>query len=80
MRNFAHNLQDISEHSQKSFGQLLVDFKGQRDIDTKAADSFQALISITNAVQIECEGYAMLGEYESSKECLVQFRNFGNRQ
>ena len=76
MKNFAHNLQDISEHSQKSFGQLLVDFKGQRDIDTKAADSFQALISITNAVQIECEGYAMLGEYESSKECLVQFRDF----
>jgi hypothetical protein len=27
-------------------------------------------------VQTECEGYSMLGEYESSKECLIQFKNF----
>ena len=29
---------------------------------------------ITNAVQIECEGYAMLGEYEPCRECLSEFK------
>ncbi|WP_317856062.1 zinc ribbon domain-containing protein [Chakrabartyella piscis] len=76
MKNFTQNIQYIEEHSQKSFGKLIIDFKGQRDIDVKAVDSFQALISITNAVQNECEGYAMLDEYEAAKECLIQFRDF----
>ena len=76
MRNFARNLQYVEEHSDKSFAQMLIDFKGQHDIDAKSADAFQALISITNAVQIECEGYAMLGEYEAAKECLMQFQSF----
>lgn len=76
MKNFAQNKQYVEEHSQKSFGKLLIDFKGQRDIDIKAADAFHSLISITNTVQNECEGYAMLNEYEAGKECLVQFRDF----
>ena len=31
---------------------------------------------ITNAVQTECEGYAMLGEYEPCRECLSEFKTF----
>jgi len=76
MRNFAQNLQYINEHSQKSLVQMALHFNKEKDVDKKSDYKFQALISITNTVQIECEGYAMLGEYESSKECLIQFKNF----
>lgn len=76
MRNITHNYRYIAEHSDKSVASMVVDFKRQRDIDQKAADVFRALISITNSVQVECEGFAMLGEYESAKECLYQFRDF----
>ena len=34
------------------------------------------MVSITNSVQIECQGYALLGEYEASKASLLQFRDF----
>lgn len=76
MRNFAENLAFISENSQKNDVQLLIEGKKGRDIPQKAADAFQALVSITNSVQIECQGYALLGEYEASKESLLQFRQF----
>jgi hypothetical protein len=33
-------------------------------------------VYITNAVQIECEGYAMLGEYGPCRECLSEFKTF----
>ena len=42
----------------------------------KVSDSFQDLVAIINSVQAECEGYAILGEFESSKESLLQFKNF----
>lgn len=76
MKNFAQNLQFIKEHSQKSVLQMALDFNKEKDVDKKSSDAFQALVSITNAIQIECQGYAMLGEYESSKECLIQFKEF----
>lgn len=76
MRNFAENLNFIAENSQKNDVQLLMEGKKGRDIPQKAADAFQALVSITNSVQIECQGYALLGEYEASKESLLQFRQF----
>ncbi len=76
MRNFTNNLRYIADHSQKNTVEMLLDIKGQRDIDPKAADAFQALVSITDAVQIESEGFAILGEYEAAKECLYQFRDF----
>ena len=76
MRNFAENLNFIAEHSQKSDIQLLMEGKKGRDIPQKVADAFQALVSITNSVQIECQGYALLGEYEASKESLLQFKRF----
>lgn len=76
MRNFSENLAFIADNSQKNDVQLLMERKKGRDIPQKAADAFQALVSITNAVQIECQGYALLGEYEASKESLLQFRQF----
>ncbi len=76
MRNFSENLQFIADNSDKNDVQLLFEGKKGKDIPQKVSDSFQALVAITNTVQAECEGYAMLGEYESSKESLVQFKNF----
>ena len=54
----------------------VVEYGKERDVPTKAVDAFQDLISITNCVQIECEGYAMLGEYEACRESLLEFRSF----
>ncbi|MBQ8213200.1 MAG: zinc ribbon domain-containing protein [Clostridia bacterium] len=76
MRNFSENLNFIVENSQKNDVQLLFEGKKGKDIPQKVSDAFQALISITNSVQIECEGYALLGEYEASKQSLMQFRAF----
>ena len=76
MRNFTENLRFIAENSEKNDVKLLLEGKKGRDIPQKAADAFQALVSITNSVQIECQGYALLGEYEASKASLLQFRDF----
>lgn len=76
MRNFSENLQFIAENSDKSELKLLTEGKKGKDIPRKAEDAFQALVAIINSVQAECEGYAMLGEYESSKESLLQFKSF----
>ncbi len=73
MRNFSQNLLYIQEHSNQSMLKL----KGRKnESPTKAADALQALVAITNAVQTECEGYAILGEYEPCKECLEEFKSF----
>ena len=66
----------IVEHSQKSDLQLIMSPKSERDVSPKAIDAFQSLVYITNAVQTECEGYAMLGEYEPCRECLTEFKSF----
>ena len=76
MRNFSQNMYHITEHSQKSDFQMMLDFRGEKDVSRKAIDAFQALVYITNSVQTECEGYAMLGEYEPCKECLEEFKSF----
>ncbi len=76
MRNFAENLQYITDNSQKGELQLLVEGKKGRDIPQKATEAFQTLVAITNSVRAECQGYAMLGEYDSSKESLLQFKKF----
>lgn len=76
MRNFSENLQFISDNSEKNDVQLFIEGKKGRDIPQKVSDSFQDLVAITNSVQAECEGYAILGEFESSKESLLQFKHF----
>lgn len=76
MRNFTQNMYHIVEHSHKSDLQLILSPKSEKDISPKAIDAFQSLVYITNAVQTECEGYAMLGEYEPCRECLLEFKSF----
>lgn len=76
MRNFSENLRFVQENSHKTDMQLFKEGKKGRDIPNRVSDAFQALVSITNMVQIECEGYSLLGEYESSKESLLQFKQF----
>ena len=76
MRNFTQNMHHIVEHSQKSDLQLIMSPKSERDVSPKAIDAFQSLVYITNAVQTECEGFAMLGEYEPCRECLTEFKLF----
>lgn len=73
MRNFSQNLLYIREHSNESdFRQMLK----RSDTAAKATDALQALVAITSAVQTECEGYAILGEYEPCKICLEEFKDF----
>lgn len=69
MRNFSQNLLYVQEHYQKKSLK-------KTDSATKSVDALQALVAITNAVQIECEGYAILGEYEPCKVCLEEFKGF----
>lgn len=76
MRNFTQNMYHIVEHSHKSDLQLILSPKSEKDISPKAIDAFQSLVYITNAVQTECEGYALLGEYEPCRECLLEFKSF----
>lgn len=76
MRNFTENLKYIEENTDKSDIELFFGGKKGKEIPQKVTDAFQALVSITNMVQIECEGYALLGEYEASKESLLQFKDF----
>ncbi len=76
MKNFTHNLEYIKENSQESFWDRTLKSNKVKELDKKSIEAFQALISITNVIQIECEGYVMLGEYEPSKESLIQFKDF----
>ena len=76
MRNFTDNRVYIEARGTKSVLGKVVEYGKERDVPTKAVDAFQDLISITNCVQIECEGYAMLGEYEACRESLLEFRSF----
>ena len=68
MRSFSQNLFLVIKHSG--------DVRKKKDPSKNATDALQAIIAITNSVQIECEGYAVLGEYESCRECLVEFNKF----
>lgn len=76
MRSFTQNLHFIKEHSNQSDIMQILDFKGQKNVLPKAQDAMQELVFITNVVQIECEGYASLGEYDACKVCLDEFRSF----
>ena len=76
MRNFADNKRVIEESNKKSTLDKFFSMSGEKDIPIKAADAFQDIVSITNCVQVECEGFAMLGEYAACKESLIEFRAF----
>lgn len=76
MRNFTDNRVFLEDRTSKSTIKMALDYKGEKDAPIRASDAFQDIISITNSVQVECQGYAMLGEYDSCKECLIEFRDF----
>lgn len=77
MRNFENAKFYIENRAKEGiYERLKSSDKKNKDIESKAEDAFQDIVSITNCVQIECEGYAMLGEYEAGKECLLQFKSF----
>jgi len=76
MRNFSQCRKQIERESGKGQLQLMVEAGRGGNPESAASDAFQDLISITNAVQVECQGYAALGEYEASKQSLMQFKRF----
>lgn len=76
MRSFTQGLSTLQKQSKKSEFQMMLDFKGSKMSQGKSLEAMQSLISITNVVQIECEGYAILGELDAAKVCLVQFKDF----
>ncbi len=76
MRNFVRNNEAIKSISNKSSWGMALEHKKVKNLPQQAQDAFQDLISITSAVQVECEGYAMIGEYDACKEALLQFRRF----
>lgn len=77
MRNFSQNLTYLKQHSNDSSVTIFKKNKRSNAQDSsKAIDAMQALVALTNSVQTECEGYAILGEYESCKVCLEEFKGF----
>ncbi len=76
MRNFQTNYSCL-KNAQK---QNALDFiKGMVGSDKTLAASNDAksdLISIMNSMRVECMGYGALGEYESERKCLSQFKAF----
>lgn len=76
MRSFTHNLSYIIGRSNQSNFKQAFDYIGSKNAPVKTQDAMQELVYITNAVQIECEGYASLGEYDACKTCLDEFSVF----
>ena len=76
MRSFSQNLLYIKDYSNKSNFEQIVDPKGHKNVPVKTQDAMQELALITNVVQIECEGYSLLGEYDACKTCLDEFSGF----
>ena len=77
MCNFSDNLAFLEERSKKSTTGMVFDFKGEKkDPKRCAEESFQDLVAITNAVQVECEGYSILREQYACQQCLCDFRDF----
>ena len=76
MRNFSQCRKRIEQNSGKGQIQLVMEIGKSGNLESNASDAFQDLVSITNAVQVECQGYAALGEYEATKQCLMQFKGF----
>ena len=67
IKGFEKNLKAVEEQNKKIKA---------KELNNKAKEAMEAILYIANSVQIECEGYAILGEYDASKESLKQFREF----
>ena len=75
MRNFAENVKYLKAHSNERIDKKLISAVTQQN-QSRAADAFNDLAQITNAVRVEGAGYAMLNQNEASMVCLEQFREF----
>ena len=73
IRNYELNYQYLVKEKNKSFWQHL-NIKDETQV--KAKDAMKDIVAITNVVKIECAGYSALGEYDSEKKCLLQFKDF----
>ena len=69
MRNYENNYKALREKAERNSIDMMLHSVRTKDTETKAKDSFHDLVKITNSVQVECEGYAMMGEYEAAKRC-----------
>ncbi len=78
MRNYVRNYERFIVVKDVSSVGMINPFSKNipKDPSQLAGDAIQDIISITNVVQVECEGYAMLGEYDACNETLMQFRKF----
>ena len=77
MRNFTENLRYLQEHSNKgSFDPDAWKDAMSKKSSVCAVEAFQDLSSLTDAVRIEGEGYAILGQNDASQESLNEFREF----
>ena len=75
MRNFVENVKYLKAHSNERLDKKLVSAVTQQN-QVRAADAFNDLAQITNAVRVEGTGYAMLNQNDASRVCLEQFRDF----
>lgn len=75
MRNFAENVKYLKAHSNERLDKKLISAVTQQN-QVRAADAFNDLMQITNAVRVEGTGYAMLNQNDASRVCLDQFREF----
>ncbi len=75
MRNFSENVKALRSYENDRIDRKTLDAITKRN-RSRAADAFNDLVQITNAVRVEGTGYAMLGHNEASKVCLDQFREF----
>lgn len=80
MRQFRNDYMSVIENSNKNkniFEKLgSVVFNDNKDTSQNADNAINTLVMITNAVQVECEAFAILGEKEPCKRCLEDFRQF----
>lgn len=75
MRNFVENVKYLKAHSNERLDKKLVSAVTQQN-QVRAADAFNDLAQITNAVRVEGTGYAILNQNDASRVCLEQFRDF----
>lgn len=76
MRGFERSRRFVEQNSGKGELQMLAEFGRKKDLNSMAEDAFQDLVALTNVVRAECEGYAMLEEYENAARSLESFEGF----
>lgn len=76
MKGFERSRRFVEQNSGKGELQMLAEFGRKKDLNSMAEDAFQDLVALTNVVRAECEGYAMLEEYENAAKSLESFEGF----